>query len=261
MQPYSKPEVVKALQQEVNAWLNAHPNRTKTSLARTSTASEASVRRLLNDGTLPNAENISKIVSVIRSTSTVRDLVSDTDDQISKMVSFHMPYLNFDMPKETVLWTSFAAKLNTQIKKMLFVKIGALKTVSAIAIKDEFGSLGLSEVKTMVSDGLLKISGDGFAIADGLESSFTTDTQAVKEIIDIGLKMYYKPEFTTNYSLFEAELVSKKGYGRVMDVLENAHKEIREIAAQHPGEVPLFVAGFMDTMTADSFFGEGRDND
>ncbi len=44
------------------------------------------------------------------------------------------------------------------------------------------------------------------------------------------------------------------GYGKAMDVFEKFLADMGEVIQNHPGEVPLIVSGFMDTLTLEPHF-------
>lgn len=257
---YSKDEVVKRLQDEVSNWLNARPSRTKSSLAREARSSEACVRRLMNDSVLPNAANFTKILATVRKVSKANELANGTD-ALSQFIATNLPYVNYERPVETKLWTSFAEKLDNSIKKLIFVKVSTVKKMSAEEIKEEFGGFGLAQAAKLASDGLLLFADDNFEIEPEFAENAVYDSASIKEILDGALTTYFKPQFNTNLVFYETSMVSNQGYGLVMDAVEALQKEILNIAAKHPGNVPLFAGAFMDTMTTHSVFGEGGNNE
>lgn len=248
---YNKDQAVESLQRLAMNWIAADQKRTKTSLARAAEISESCVRRLLNDGILPSNENLFKLAAVLnpKTKSTAKNEID------SPNIEFTLPYLAFQENNDIIPWTELASKLDSQVKKMIFAK-ASTAGFSVDELKADFGQLGINSAHELIREGLMNLENEVFSVRAEVQNVFF-DSYSTKEIMTLSADMYYKPACNINYSMLVFEGVSKEGYAKVMDILEDAHQRVTEVTKGHKGAIPLIVTGFMDSMTTESVFGEG----
>lgn len=253
--PYNYDDAVDALKVMINDWISLDSKRSKTSLARASDVSEATIRRIVNDGILPLPHNICKIVSFIKGISTNHDLIEKSGDALAPVLSFHLPYLAFEASKEySRLSIDAEQALNSPTKRLIFTKSGACNDgVLADQIISEFGKYGIKEANELVSLKLLKFLDNRYFVSDEFRD-FSMSPELSKLTILEMVKLYFKEHFETNYSFNVTDGVSLSGYNSVMDVMQEAHERISKIVKENPGKYPLFVTGVMDTLTVDNAF-------
>ncbi len=252
-------QAVKQLADRIESWLNQRPDRSKSSLARGAGVSESCIRRVMNDGSLPTAGNILKIMKFITKFASNKEILDHSEPELKQLLTFNLPYTNFASANEHINLPEVAeSALNSTVKRLIFIKVGALGTLSASEIQNEFGLLGMTEAKQMVADSLLLLTGEVYAISEKFRN-YAVSAQFSKKLVIETVEHYFKADTDTNYSFNVTDGVSTKGYNRVMDVMIEAHAKISNIIKEEPGNVPVFAQATMDTLTSQSFFNKEGD--
>lgn len=251
---FGKVEAVKSLQDLVNKWMDLSPARSVAALARSSSVSDSSLRRLMNDNVLPSNENVGKIMHYLLGATKNRDLVENNDQTVVDLVKFVMPFKAFEAVKDySVIAPSVEEALDSSTKQLIFAKASVGKGIMKQEILEDFGKLGIKASEDLLKKGLLISSGEVFTVTPEC-SKHSISLEMTKEILSLAIQTYYKPETDTNFVHATYDSVSKQGYGQIMDVYMKAYNDILSIIKEQPGNVPVIAGGFIDTMTTSDFF-------
>lgn len=258
--PYNYDDAVVALKVMINDWISFDEKRSKSSLARNANISESTIRRIMNDGVLPQPHNICKIVSFIKGVSTNRDLLEKSGPSLEKVISFHLPYKAFVETKEYVSLEKIENSLASADLKLIFIRSSMGNGVTKEEIQDAYGTRGLKALQKLIDLDLVHRSDDNFYICRKDLKKNTFSTSAYKEISKSLIENFYRENADTNYMFVECDSVSISGFGDVMDILKKAHLDIRKKIDENPGDIPLFATSVMDKMTTLDLFNEEADN-
>lgn len=251
----NRANLVAEVKGQIDTYLSAKQSRSVTGLARAAKVSESCVRRLYNDGSLPLHENTLKILMAISQQSSIEDLKSHYNSQ-SAIQSFLLSNYSF---LETATYIDKCTPLlekEKSIDEYIPFVVYAMSSSRAKINKSEItrvlGLMGEMALDSLVSDGFLSVE------ADGTISALVTDVRPSKELIKKHLpdltKMFFKLEHEYNCHILMTESVSKEGYGKAMDVYEKFLADMGEVIQNYPGEVPVIIGGFMDSLTVDPYF-------
>ncbi|QDK44680.1 hypothetical protein DOM22_05645 [Bdellovibrio sp. ZAP7] len=240
---------------QIDTWLSAKESRSVTALARAAGVSESCVRRLCNDDRSPLPDNMLKILMAVSQKSSIEDLKThfESSNGIQRFLLHNYSFLE----KATYIdsCTPLLEKEKSIDEYLPFVVylMSANRTrIHKNEITRLLGLMGEMALDSLVSDGFLKIE------ADGIITALVTDVRPSKELIRKHLpdltKMFFKLDHDFNGFALMSESVSKKGYGLAMDVYEKFLADMGEVIQNNPGEVPLIVSGFMDTLTIEPYF-------
>jgi|GEM_PF-4431606 len=255
-QPYSKEKAVQALQNLIQKWIDTNPSkRTIAGLSRQAGVSESCLRRVTLQNALPSPENIFKVIAFINQAQSNQEILEQTEPDLKKMIAFHLPQVTFASRAQVVrLPLEMERNLNSTIKRLVFVKIGASEFRTQTQIVDDFGKLGLAAIDDLIEQGLVVKDGDRFQIHQSIRD-VSMSPQALKTIMTETVSHFFKPELSENYQFVLTNSVSKEGYCLLMDVFENAYRQASDLIYKHQGEIPVFAVSSFDTLTTTSAFG------
>lgn len=239
----------------IESWLTAKPSRNLTALARFASVSESCIRRLYNDGREPISDNLLKILTAISGKSSLEDLKGHFN--LSQAIqSFLLKNYSF-LETSTYIdkCTPLLEKeqyLDDYFSFVVYAMASNRKQINRSDIVKMFGMMGEMALDSLVTQGFLKIEPNGDIMA------LITDIRPSKELIKKHLpdltKMFFKVNHEFNGYALQSESVSREGYGRAMDVFEKFLADMGDVIQKYPGDVPLVVSGFMDTMTLEPYF-------
>lgn len=239
----------------IEAWLATKQSRNLTALARAAKVSESCVRRIYNDGRAPISDNLLKILTAISGKSSFEELKGhfNVSQGIQNFLMTNYSFL------ETATYIDKCVPLLEKEEHLenffsfaVFVMAANRKQINRADVIKMFGLMGEMALDSLVIQRFLKIEPNGDIVA------LITDWRPSKEIIKKHLpdlaKMFFKVEHEFNCYTLLSESVSREGYGRAMDVYEKFLADMGDVIEKYPGEVPLIVSGFMDTLTVDPYF-------
>jgi len=250
---YSKDQACLELKDLINSWLSEKDSRNIAALARGAGVGENCIRRILNSNSMPVTENLHKIVVFIKGDDKHQNLLSSLSTNLKNHIKFELSYLNFDELKDYKSMAAFEEHLSDYSTQFIFERSSMGSGISFEEIKNLFGEIGLSKINTLIELNLVS-NNNGIILVNKDYQYHTWSTSLYKKFIPETIKNFYKTESQINYLFNVNEGVSTKGYARIMDVLENAYKQIQDIANNEKGEIPVAVAGFMDTLSNNDYF-------
>lgn len=241
----------------VDGWLAANATRNITALAREAGVSESCVRRLYNNNSVPQNDNLMKLLTVLSGQSSIGNLRKHFESQKS--------VINFLMSNYSFLETaSFINESKPLLEEEVYIEdyhsflvyaFSSNRTpITAADIKDMFGMVGEMALEGLIAKGLIKINSTNYL--EPKVKNIRPSKELIKKHLPEITKMFFKLDNPFNCHILHAETVSKKGYGLAMDAFEKFLAEIGNVIQNHPGEVPLVVAGFLDTLTLKPYFKE-----
>lgn len=239
----------------IESWLSAKQSRSVTALARAARVSESCLRRLYNDERTPMSDNLLKVLTAISGKSSLEELKGHF--QASESIqSFLMKNYSF---LETATYVDKCVPLlekEQYIDDYFSFVVYAMSSQRKQITKDEIvkllGMMGEMALNSLVTNGFLKIESDGGIVA--LIKDIRPSKELIKKHLPDLTKMFFKVDHEFNGYALLSESVSPKGYGRAMDVFEKFLADMGDVIQNHPGEVPLVVSGFMDTLTLEPYF-------
>lgn len=257
---YSREKAISELKALVLDWLSGKSDRSIASMARGAKVSEACVRRILNDNSMPITENLQKILSFLNSGGTHKQILGSLGEDLRKHIKFELSYLKFEEVQDYVSMVDKESFLPDFVHQAIFERSSISKGISFDEIKNMFGAYGETAAMNLVTAKLAHaVDGQLVCVPELKNHSWSISTY--KQFLSDAIKNFYKTTSDVNYIFNVNEGVSETGYSKVMDVIEVAHKNISSLVKDNPGEIPLSVGGFMDTMTYQNIFVKNRETD
>jgi hypothetical protein len=133
--------------------------------------------------------------------------------------------------------------------------IASVPNITTQYIKDQYGLRGELELEKLIEKQFVTIA-DGKLIAKEQRLKITRE-QAINLLPDI-TKLYLKKDHIYNARALEIESVSKTGYIKLMDIYETFLGEVSTTLNNNPGDIPVVVAGFFDSLTTQPYFEEKK---
>lgn len=239
----------------IETWLSSKQSRSVTALARTARVSESCLRRLYNDGRAPLSDNLLKILTAISGKSSLDELKGhfQASDSIQGFLMQNYSFL------ETA---TFVDKCQPLLEKeeciedyfsfVVYLMASNRKQINQKDITRLLGMMGEMALNSLVTNEFLKIEPNGDIVA--LIKNIRPSKELIKKHLPDLTKMFFKVEHEFNGYALLSESVSTTGYGKAMDVFEKFLADMGDIIQNYPGDVPLVVTGFMDTLTLEPHF-------
>ena len=251
-----KEQAVTALQSSVNSWLAENSRRSLASLSRESGVSESSLRRLLNNSTWPSQDNVFKLISYLGNGNIV-STVNALAEPLKNQIKFDLYYLDFKELKKYVSLGGKDSALKDFTHQVVFERSSIGPGISVAEIRELFGAYGLTAVENLKVAGLItEVDSTIKCVAEYKYHAFTT--QMTKDFLAQSIATFYKTQTNYNYIFSFNDGVTTSGYGQIMDILENAQQAIFKIIEDSPGDIPVTIGGFMDTLTTNVLFDKAK---
>lgn len=250
---YSKENATLSLQKMISGWLAENGTRNVSSLARGAGVSEACVRRIMTNNSLPTTINLHKLITFINGEGTHQQILSSLPDDLQKHLTFELSYLQFEEVQKYFAMDQKEKLLPDFAHQVIFERSSMGPGISITEVKELFGSYGETVVNNLIKSELVQ-NKDGQVVVIEKYKFHSWSNELYKSFLSDSIKTFYKSEFKTNYLYTINESISIAGYSKIMDILELAHKNISHIINENPGNIPLTTGGFMDTMTSKNLF-------
>lgn len=250
-------ELLNEVRTQVDVWIGARASRSLTALAREAGVSESCVRRLYNTNSIPQNDNLMKILMVLSEQTSIENLRKFF---VSQKSVIHFLVSNYSFLETS----SYINECKPLLAEEVYIEdyhaflVYALSCnrvgVSVDEIKNMLGFVGEMALDDLMSKGLVSLNPDNYL------KPKIRDVRPSKELIKKHLpeitKMFFKLDNHFNCHVLQTETVSKKGYGLAMDAFEKFLAEVGNVIQDHPGEVPIVIGGFLDTLTLKPYFKE-----
>jgi hypothetical protein len=248
-----KDTATQSLKKMIEDWLAENPKRKIATLINKSGVSKSSVRRVVNEDTLPSPINLYKILLILLNPEKKFLEISGIPD-VFKVYFENTQLLNtFKEAKKFILLGDIENYLQDSTSLLIFSRASLGNGVSLVEIKDLFGKVGESKLQSLVTNKVVFIEND-FAKVFDEHKNFALSSDLTKNFFVNSAEVFYKTNTKYNFVFSRSESVSIKGYCKVMDVLEKAMLDINHVLLENPGDIPFFTGGIMDTMTSDDIF-------
>ncbi|MBT3235612.1 MAG: hypothetical protein HN353_06660 [Bdellovibrionales bacterium] len=248
----NKEVILTQFRQIVDGWLNEKEVRNIVLLSTQSKVSESVIRRAYNQQTLPNAENMLRILSAVSDKKAIHKLIADHPGAIADYLNkafYH--YLNEEEkgeePTERIDWDEHTRDFNSY----LVIKKVSHRTVTFRSdILSLFGQMGLNSLDRLVEAGIIEEWGDGRLTFK--PTKFSLNTECLKHHVASLIETFFKPQVALagGNSLISniSEDVNQNGFNKCKNILFNANEQINRVIHDHPGKIPLLFTAMVDTM-------------
>lgn len=257
---FEKNKLVSEIQDVLNSWLNEKPEtRSVASLSRATGVADPAIRRLMNNNIKINDDAIFKLLAYIFDVQTFDGISSalSKNPEALKWFEKNYAYLKTSTAlaayKHSPVADEVAANAMTY---SVYNVVLALKSVPSGYIKEQFGMRGEIELENLLKKGLLLQKDGEIHVKDDALLKFTKE-QTVQLLPEI-TKVFFKADHEFNARSLEISAVSKDGYNEIMDAYENFLNQISNIYKNRPGNIPVVVAGFFDSLTTQPYFEGGK---
>jgi len=250
-----KLELINEVKGLIDNWLTSKDTRNITSLAREAGVSESCIRRLYNNNSVPQNDNLLKILMVLSGEITIEKIRKyfDLKKGISTFLLSNYSFL------ETARFVDQCTPLfNEEVyiedyhSFIVYVLASNRTSITAKDISVMFGQVGEIALEGLISKGLISFNTNNYL--EPKIKNLRPSKELIKRYLPEISKMFFKVDNHFNCHILHSETVSKKGYGLAMDAFEKFLAEVGNVIQNHPGEVPLVVAGFLDTLTLNPYF-------
>lgn len=257
---YSKEQACSELKQLVNDWINAKENRNVSSLARGAGVSENCIRRVLNNNSMPITENLRKIILFIKGTDTNKNIISSLMPSLQNHFKFELSYLSFEEIGDYLNILEIEAILKDFPHQFVFERSSMDPGISVTEINEMFGSYADTIIENLSKSNLVSDT-DGIIKCNQNYKNHSFSTIYYKNLSTQMIQNFYKTDSAINYLFFQNESVSKNGYAKVMDIIEDSSKKVMAAIKDNPGDIPLAVIHCMDTFSKKDFFTKKKDSE
>lgn len=240
----------------VNSWLEEKPNRNISILSRVSGVSETSIRRIMNNKTFPTNDNLMKVLTAIFDEVRHKDILEKLPLSLSQYIKFNLPFFTFEGHDTRTNAYSLDNILSNSEMELIFIRCSISSGLKKTDMTEEFGTRGLNAVNELISLGLLS---EDNGLLFSKHNNSTISTALSKRVAISCLTKFYREYAETNRFFAEFDSVSILGYGKVMDVIGEANKNILKIMRENPGNIPIVASGFVDKFTQKNVFNEEED--
>lgn len=227
-------------------WINSRGHRTKTELAEEVGVNEATVRRLLNDSTLPSTENLMRFVSFFGDRDTRFEYSIEDEHSLADRLAMLLP-LNSWTSAERFQQTreEFEAQLDSSFKILVFEKAIRPCGTTEEEIKKDLGAKGLMALEDLIEsktltkqDQLIRPAAD--------KKIWRFSPSKVVESINANLANYFLPEDPSCLVYHKVGTISAEGYNEIQKELKEISFRLRELMEEYPGEIPFYSSLILD---------------
>ena len=255
-----KNKLVGEIQDILTAWLKEKPEvRTVASLSRATGVTDPTIRRLMNNNVKINDDAIFKMLAHIFEVQTFDGISAalEKKQEVLKWFERSYSYLKNAPELEAYKNIPFANEITLNpIAFSVFALVSSLPVTTTELIKEQFGVRGEVEMEKLIQQGVLGISESKVFVRNEKKVRIDKD-QAISLLPEI-TRTYLKKDSIHNYRALEVEAVSQEGYVALMDLFSKFLNDVHAIYNDKPGNIPVIVAGFLDTFTTQPYFEGGK---
>ncbi len=246
-------DVLRALQNVLQKYLDEKPTRSVNGLSRRCVVSEPTLRRILRGQikTMPTATTVLDILTTVSKEKNLRKVAQMYPGPIAD-------YLNLNLPQSEDINSEYNLELNRELNDSTQYVIYKLASNSSGLSKDKllqmFGMHGSLKADHLVKKGYLSFSNDVYySQVKNFTLNHDTFTQNFKIIADF-IKTQSPMDSASLQSLLVnySESVSINAYKEIIAIQKRALRKIRDVmsADSSQGEIPLFLLLAIDTLDA-----------
>lgn len=259
---FEKSKLVAEIQDLLNSWLNEKPEtRSVASLSRSTTVADSSIRRFLNNGIKIQDESLFKLVSHVAGTETfegVSNILSEKAEA-KKWFQKHFAYLEKIPNMQGYKFSENQADIVLNpIAFSVFALVSSVADIDGDFIRNQFGIRGEHELEDLIEKGIIGTDGSKLSVIGG--NKLKLDQQETTKLLPEITRTYLKANSRHNGRALEIESVSEAGYGELLELFGKFLNDVHGIYKAKPGNIPVVVAGFVDTFTTQTIF-EGGSNE
>jgi hypothetical protein len=250
----NKEEILTQFRQIVDDWIAEKEVRNIVLLSAQSKVSESVIRRAYNQQTLPNAENMLRVLSAISNEHKIHSLIVNYPGAIAEYFkkAFHHYLQEEEAGKtpEDIDWGEYTRDFNAYlvIKKVSHRTVTFRSDIAAL-----FGQMGLQSLDRIVTAGIIEEWGDGRLTLKA--STFRLSSEQLKHHVASLIETFFKPEVAMagGNSMISnlSEDVDQAGFNKCKNILFDTDKQISRILHDHPGKIPLIYTAMVDTLDFD----------
>lgn len=250
---YSKENATLSLQKMISGWLAENGTRNISSLARGAGVSEACVRRIMTNNSLPTTINLHKLITFINGEGTHQQILSSLPDDLQKHLTFELSYLQFEEIQKYFAMDQKEKLLPDFAHQVIFERSSMGPGISITEVKELFGSYGETVVNNLVKSELVQ-KNDGQVVVIEKYRFHSWSVDYAKQFLSDSIDTFFKTDSPFNYLFNINESISIEGYDKAIKFIKSVHCEFSNIVKNNPGTIPFTLGGFMDTMTSKNIF-------
>jgi hypothetical protein len=257
---FDKTNLIYEVKEVFSSWTNENAElRTVAYLSRETGVSDSSIRRLVNSDIKILDDSLFKLLTYISGVYEYQaflDYFSDKSE-ISNWFTINYSYMKKSLAlQEYRFCTSTNEVAASAMAYSVYNVILVLGHVSFSFIRDQFGMRGEIELENLIAKGFLLADANGVVVKEDKLLKFTKE-QVASLLPDIS-KTFFKVDHDFNARSMEVGAVSKNGYTAIMNTYQKFLGEVAEIYKESPGNIPVIVAGFFDSLTTQPYFEGGK---
>ena len=245
------------LREILDQFMEFHPQLSLNGLAKRSTVSEPTLRRIRNGQlkTIPEVTTIIDLLCYISKEADARKIPLLFPGPLSEFLKSKMPQI--DAHIEIQVSDHLTEKLKNPVKYIIYKLASNDEGVCKEKVLDLFGNYGASQLKALVQENLVVEDGEAYfaRVANFclMNEVFVEHFKATADFI--------KPENVTNspknlsplFTNYSSGL-NKKGYSEILKIQRQALRKIREVMVDQKfkGSIPSFYLSAVDTLDSKS---------
>lgn len=257
---YSRNQACIELKGLISNWLSEKQNRNISTFAREAGVSENCIRRILNNNSIPVAENLFKIIVFLNGNKKNSLLISSLPTDLKNLITFELSFLNFEEMSDYSVFTDLEKVLIDFPHQIIFERSSMGKGIDKTEVIDMFGSYGETIINNLQKYNLIQVTDEKIVCIENYKHH-SLSTSYYKNLSAQFIQNHYKLESSINYLFFQNESVSINGYAKLMDVLEDASKKAMAVIKENPGEVPVALVNCLDTLSKKDYFTKKMDGE
>ena len=244
--------IVAELTSRLNRWVEGAPGRNWSSLGRQARVHEQVIRRLINQGSIPQTDNLISILKAISSVRYLRDLKFHYSAEMIDYLKSRLPLAEFEEEYsqhesrgdyEELIFT------NPEIF-LLYFYILACESVTVQQLRDDFGPKVEVRLEQLYSLGKIMENNDGSISPLRQVSSIAgTNKQVLKALILMMTDKSIMADENANCISALSGSVDAETYVEVIGLTEQFLGHIQSMMMEKPGKIPVFMGVVFDSLS------------
>lgn len=244
--------VVAELTAKLNRWVEGVPGRTWSSLGRQANVHEQVIRRLINQGSIPQTDNLISILKTVCNVRFLRDLRFHCSDDLMAYLKKRLPLVEYDQEIESQSDSNKFEILmlaNPELFKLYFY-ILASDSVTVSQLKNDFGPKVESQLEELYSLGKIMENNDGTITSLKQVGSIAgTSKHITKALLKMLLDTHLRAEEDQNRLAVFAGNVDAATYFELMTMSMKFLRETHSLMISRPGPYPIFLGLALDSLS------------
>ncbi len=235
-----------ALATFIETWIDEKSMRTIASLSRNSGVSESVIRRAHRKETIPNVDNLLKLLMTVTYSKTFSELRKALPSELdSYLQSKDYIYANTEI-QTTRTTLEVETFLQTYENYLIYDRVSHSQSLTRVQIKESFGTMGEKALTELIDAGVITEESNG-QLSLGVKNVSISHSLLKRHLPKV-VETYYDHEDSRHILANFSETITPDAAIEILELQKQTNSKIAQIMMNNPGSVPYLYVGLFNPM-------------